>query len=102
ELFEGWPAARMRLLGEVLESLELLHEGRVAMLRVTRDMLTRTGADDDMVEGMVNYGRMLRGVEISVLLWEFPGDGAQLDTKISLRSSGRADVAKAATMLDGG
>ncbi|MCB9600752.1 MAG: DHH family phosphoesterase [Sandaracinus sp.] len=102
ELFEGWPPARLRLLGEVLETLELSEDGRVALLRVTRDMLARTGADDDMVEGMVNYGRMLRGVEIAALLWEFPSEKGGLDTKLSLRSSGAANVAKLATALGGG
>lgn len=102
ELFEGWPAPRMRLLGEILESLELELNGRLAILRVTRDMLARTNANDDMVEGMVNYGRMLRGVEIAALLWEFPSESGGLDTKVSLRSSGRADVAALATRLGGG
>lgn len=119
ELFEGWPVARMRLLGEVLETLELVLDGRVALLSVTREMLARSGADDDMVEGLVNYGRMLRGVEIAALLWEYPRDrvslppsekgaapkmqvSGALDTKVSLRSSGRADVARIATALGGG
>jgi phosphoesterase RecJ-like protein len=119
ELFEGWQPERMKLLGEVLESLELALDGRVAFLQVTRAMLARTHADDDMVEGLVNYGRMLRGVEIAVLLWEYPRDRlsappdgkgpmrpssipSALDTKVSLRSSGRADVARIATALGGG
>lgn len=102
ELFEGWPAARMHLLSAVLETLELHQGGRVAVLRVTRAMLERTGANDDMVEGMVNYGRMLRSVDVSLLLWEYPREGGGLDTKVSLRSSGRADVANVAMALGGG
>lgn len=102
-LFEGWSHARMKLLGSILEGMELELGGRVAVLTVTRAMLEEAGADDEMVEGMVNYGRMLRGVEISLLLWEIElTPGAGLVTKVSLRSSGGADVSKIAKALDGG
>ncbi|MEM1417607.1 MAG: bifunctional oligoribonuclease/PAP phosphatase NrnA [Myxococcota bacterium] len=103
ELFEGWPTERLQLLSAILDTLELRAEGRLALLRVTRAMLDELGADDDMVEGMVNYGRMIRGVEIAALFWEFPADGgAGIDTKISLRSSGDADVSRIAALLGGG
>ncbi|MCA9623096.1 MAG: hypothetical protein KC731_28955, partial [Myxococcales bacterium] len=72
------------------------------LLRVTRAMLKEHGADDDMVEGMVNYGRMLRGVEIAALMWEYPGDDRGLDLKVSLRSRGTADISLIALALGGG
>lgn len=101
ELFEGWQPSRLHLLGAVLDSLEVSLDGRLAMMFVTRDMLDSCGADDDMVEGMVNYGRMLRGVEVAALVWEFETpDGLQ--TKVSLRSRGEADVSTLATQLGGG
>jgi phosphoesterase RecJ-like protein len=102
-LFEGWEPARMTLLGDILEHLEMELDGRVAVLTITRTMLAEHGADDEMVEGMVNYGRMLRGVDISILFWEIEltrGEG--LVTKVSLRSSGKADVAWIAKQLGGG
>ena len=103
ELFEGWTEPRLKLLSAILDTLELDCDGRLAMLRVTRQMLIDNGADDDMVEGMVNYGRMLRGVEIAALLWEYPAEaGEGLDLKVSLRSSGRADISKIALALGGG
>jgi phosphoesterase RecJ-like protein len=105
-LFEGWEPPRLRLLGAVLETLETALEGRVATLRVTRRMLEENGADDDMVEGMVNYGRMLRGVQIAGLVWEWPviaADGtSRIEIKVSLRSRGEVDVSKIAVALGGG
>lgn len=101
ELFEGWPEERLQLLSAVLDTLELHEEGRIAMLSVTREMLERCGADDDMVEGMVNYGRMIRGVEVAALVWEFPEEGRQV-TKVSFRSRGDADVGSMAQALGGG
>jgi phosphoesterase RecJ-like protein len=101
-VFEGWAPERLRLLGAVLETLRTECEGRVATLLVTREMLGRLGADDDMVEGLVNYARMLRGVEIAALVWEWhPRDGAP-QVKLSLRSRGRADVSRVAVALGGG
>ncbi len=97
-LFERWEPQRMRLLADLLAGLTLDLDDRVAVLRVTQDALARVGADAEMVEGMVNYGRMLEGVEVAVLLWEQPDGG----TKISLRASGSADVAAVARALHGG
>ena len=99
-LFEGWSPARMKLLGAVIGSMTMALDGKVAVLRVTRALLDEVGADDEMVEGMVGYGRMLEGVEISALLWEMAGE--RRETKISLRASGGADVSKIALALGGG
>lgn len=98
-LFERWQPARMSLLGEVLRAMELSREGRVALVVVDRALFERTGAADDMLEGMVNYGRMMEGVEVAALLW-VPADASTV--KLSLRSGGRIDVAKIAQSLGGG
>lgn len=105
QLFERWEPARLRLLSAIIATLEVQFDGRVALMRVTRQMLEICGANDDMVEGMVNYARRVEGVEIGALLWEWPvrdADGEHLETKISLRSSGTADVSVIAAALRGG
>ena len=102
QLFEAWRPERLKLLSAVLDTLELDCDGKLAILRVTREMLQRTGANDEMVEGLVNYGRMLRGVEVAVLLWEFPGDSGAIETKVSFRSRGQVDVGCLASELGGG
>lgn len=105
QLFERWAPARLQLLSSIIATLETAFDGRVAIMTVTRDMLNRCGADDDMVEGMVNYARRVDGAEIGALLWEWPvrdQRGNHLETKISLRSSGAADVSVIATALQGG
>ena len=100
-LFEDFQPARLKLVGASIDDMRLAFGGRVSIQRVTRAMLARAGADDDMVEGLVNYGRMLRGVEVAVLLWEQASASAPA-TKVSLRSAGRADVAGVALRLGGG
>lgn len=105
QLFERWEMARLRLLSSIIATLEIAFDGRVAIMRVTRQMLAICGADDDMVEGMVNYARRVEGVEVGALLWEWEvrsSSGTRLETKISLRSSGDFDVSTIALALDGG
>ena len=105
QLFERWKPARLRLVSAIIATLQFAFDDRVAIMRVTRDMLQACGADDDMVEGMVNYARGVEGAEIGALLWEWPvhdAGGARLDTKISLRSSGTTDVSVIAAALNGG
>ncbi|MDH3623705.1 MAG: bifunctional oligoribonuclease/PAP phosphatase NrnA [Myxococcales bacterium] len=105
QLFERWEPARLKLLAEIISTLQMAFDGRAAIMRVTRKMLADCGANDDMVEGMVNYARRVEGAEIGALLWEWPvlEDGSNhLETKISLRSSGKADVSSIAQALNGG
>ena len=100
-LFEGWPEEKLLLLREVLGTLERTLDGELALLTVTREIVARTGADDEMVEGLVNYGRRIDGVEVAALLWELePRDGGPR-TKVSFRGR-RADVSIVAVALGGG
>jgi len=105
QLFERWAPARLQLLAAIIATLETSFDGRAAIMRVTREMLEDSGADDDMVEGMVNYARRVEGAEIGALLWEWPvrdASGERMETKVSLRSSGTADVSEIAAALNGG
>jgi phosphoesterase RecJ-like protein len=105
QLFERWEPARLRLLSSIIATLDTAFDGRVAIMRVTREMLAICDANDDMVEGMVNYARRVEGVEVGALLWEWQvheSDGSHVETKISLRSSGNADVSVIAAALNGG
>jgi phosphoesterase RecJ-like protein len=99
-LFERWSVARMSLLGEVLRAMQVEDGGRIAIVCVDRGMMARSGASDDLIEGMVNYGRMLEGVRVAALLWQPSGrDG---EVKVSLRAGESADVSTVAVALGGG
>jgi phosphoesterase RecJ-like protein len=106
-VFEGWSMARMRLLGMAISAIQTEYAGRVAVVSLPLAMLEQTGATDDMAEGLVEYGRMLKGVEISIMLWERrPRSDETLDgtlfTRMSLRSAGQADVSRVAVSMGGG
>ena len=97
-VYENRPLAVLRLLTEMLESLELHADGRIASVLLTAEMMKRAGATSADTEGLVDYPRTISGVEGVALLRERE-DGK---TKVSLRSRGEADVEKVARRYGGG
>lgn len=79
--------------GQAIESLVLRLEGRVAVLHLDREAMSAGEPDE-----VVNYGLMIRGVEVAVLLKErAPGC-----YRISLRSRDKVDVSQVAGTFGGG
>jgi len=106
-VFESWPMERLRLLGFAINAIETEFTGRVAILCVPLTMIDRAGATERMVDGMVEYGRMIKGVEVSIMLWERKPrsdetDYGQLMARLSLRSAGSVDVSRIASAFGGG
>jgi len=97
-IYEIWSWPRLRLLGEVINRLELICRGRVAITTVSQSLLQRTGTTIQDLESFINYGRMVEGVEVSVVISEL---GPQ-KCKASFRSNGTVDVAAVARSLGGG
>ena len=98
EIYESMPQSRQRLLARALDSLEYSHGGRVAIMTIRNDMYAVSGADSSMTDGMINFARGVRGVEVAVLFREKKEDGWRL----SLRSRGSIDVSRVAARLGGG
>lgn len=97
-LWEHVPARIIRLTGVVLQTLELVADGRIAVIRCDREMLERAGAAPEDTENLVNYPRSIDGVEVAVLLKAFvPGS-----VRVSLRSRGTVDVRSVAARFGGG
>lgn len=97
-VYESYPAKRFKLLGMVLNTLELTQDNKIATLVVTLDMLKKADADKEIADGFVNYARGISGVEVGILFRESkPGD-----YKISFRSRGNVDVAEVGLVFGGG
>ena len=97
-IYESNPAAVMRLLGELLATLELHDEGRVATVRITREMMERAGAEPGDSEGLIDYPRSIAGVRAVALFRELDGG----EHKVSLRSRGGVNVERIARQHGGG
>ena len=79
--------------GQAIESLVLRLGGRVAVLHLDREAMSAGEPDE-----VVNYGMMIQGVEVAVLLKErAPGC-----YRVSLRSRDKVDVSQVAGTFGGG
>ncbi len=98
ELYFTQPLRVLKLRAEALESLEVLLDGRLSYIVVTRAMIEAAGAKPDDTEGMIEAARMVAGVEVAVLQRELE-DG----WKFSLRAKNeKIDVNKIAGLFGGG
>jgi bifunctional oligoribonuclease and PAP phosphatase NrnA len=75
---------RLRLTGFVLsQKLKVLPEFHTAYMTLSKDELKEFGAQTGDTEGLVNYGLSIKGIRLSVLMYD-RGD----EIKLSLRSLG--------------
>lgn len=97
-LYESQPLPVVRLAGEMLRTLEVHENGRVATARLTQEMFERVGASPGDSEGLIDFPRSVAGVEAVALIRQRE-DGTH---KVSLRSRGEVDVEKIARHHGGG
>ncbi len=97
-LFEEFPIRRLYLERLVLERLELLLGGRLALSSLYSDDFERLGAHMSESENLVNRLRENQGVVVGVLLTKFSDEL----TRVSFRSKDTLDVAAVAKTLGGG
>ncbi|AGL01294.1 DHH family phosphoesterase [Desulfoscipio gibsoniae] len=97
-LYEEKPLVSLRILNAVLQTLGISDCGRVAWMYVKRDTLRSLDASDEHVDGVINYPRMIKGVELALFFRELE-DGKY---KVSLRSKYYLDVNKLAARFGGG
>jgi len=99
-------ASRWKLLGRALSSLQLHHNGSVALMRLTLKDFADCDADRNDTSGFADMVQSIASVRVSVVLTEAetaPGDPPT--TKVSMRSrpgSNAIDVNKATMSLGGG
>lgn len=96
-VYDGQPAARVRLLGRALTSLTLEAGGAIAWMVLPVAAFAEAGDERD-TEGIINHAQAVEGVEVSVLFKELEADSF----KVSLRSDGSVDVAAVAAEFGGG
>jgi phosphoesterase RecJ-like protein len=88
----------LRLLGFVLQNLEILAEGKISFMVIDQKSLKDFKVSVEDIEGFVDYSLFLKGVEVGVL---FRQKDKSL-TKVSLRSQNSFDVASLARNFGGG
>lgn len=97
-LFESRPREEIQLLREALQSLEFSSDGRIAWMTLSYEQLTNMNAQEVYPEDIINYTRMIAGVEVGLLFREInPGI-----VKIGFRSKNKVDVSAIAAQWGGG
>lgn len=97
-IFDNYTPGRLRLLKQVLATMELFHRDRIAFIRVSRGMYEQTGTIQDDTENFINLPRSIGSVEVAVFLKETEDDRIA----VSMRAKGGCNVAKIAGLFGGG
>ncbi|MFQ3610463.1 MAG: bifunctional oligoribonuclease/PAP phosphatase NrnA [Fimbriimonadales bacterium] len=98
EVFETRSFSAVKLLGLALSTIQRTPDGRIAWVSVSRKAFEEAGASEDETEGIVNFARSVRGVEVAMFLRETPNH----KVRVSLRSRGKVNVAEIANRFGGG
>lgn len=88
----------VRLLGEVLNTLQVGIDGKVAWGVLDQKMLGKYPVENEETESYVNYARSIEGVEVGILFKELIPN----EIKLSWRSTSAVDVSKLAAHFGGG
>ena len=97
-IYQNESMDKFRLESKVIESAEIFAGGLGVVACVTQEMLRECNCSMEEAEGIVTKLRSIRGVEISVLIKEYP-DGCM---KVGLRAKHVGDVSRIATRFGGG
>ena len=91
------PYARLQILGMLLNTLQV-HSSRIASITLTQEMLEKTGASANDMEGIVDYPLSMEGIDLAAFFRE----EANGQYRVSLRSKNNFDVSIVAGHFGGG
>lgn len=97
-LFDNKELVQQKLLGYALAQLKTTARGKIAWTSIPLRVMHELGALDEHADGIVNYPRSIRGVEIGLLIREVEPQ----KIKIGFRSKRAVDVNKVAAIFNGG
>jgi len=97
-IFDQKPLAQIKLLQCALNGLEIHAHGQLALMILNAEDFQKSGAEQELSEGLVNHARSIAGVEVAVLLKEV----GPREIKGGLRSNLWLNVNEIATLFGGG
>ena len=81
-----------------IDRMEFLEDGKISFTYINLEDINKIGATDDDHEGIVDEGRCIEGVEVSIFLRETENKGY----KVSLRSNEYVNVSDICLIFGGG
>lgn len=97
-MFETKSRAAVELLKHVYGDMEFYHDGRCAVLCLTRALLAETGAGESELTGVSSFVRQVEGVLIGLTLQE----RGENEYKVSMRSNAPASAQAVCARFGGG
>ncbi|MEG6521705.1 DHH family phosphoesterase [Desulfotomaculum sp. 1211_IL3151] len=97
-IFGEQPLKSIRLLEVALRNLDVSECGRIAWISINQEKIESVGAEDQHIEGLINYPRKIKGVELAISFRELD----QNRVKVSFRSKYTVDVNLLAKKFGGG
>jgi len=101
---QGDSPARLRLMERALSSLRLLDKDRAAIMCLSKQDFTETGASDDEYGGIIDLPKAVGSIRVIVLLTELEPNltKASFRSKASLNGNDEVDVNLVAQRFNGG
>ncbi len=98
KLYQSRSLERTNLFIESLKSLNLYHNGKIGIIKITQEMLNNNNATMEDTEGIISFIRDIENIEVACVLKEFDKE----EIKLSLRSKEYLDVSKVCLEFHGG
>jgi bifunctional oligoribonuclease and PAP phosphatase NrnA len=97
-VFDSNSFGKLKLIGALLDSMDLTDDGRLAILQMDEDMLTSCGCTHNDTEGVINLPLTAREIQ-AVVFFKIGSNG---DVRVSMRSKYDVDVRLVASSYGGG
>ncbi len=97
-VYEQSTIGKLKLIGALLDTMDVSADGRLAILTLDDELMARTGATSYDTDGLINMPLMASAVQ-AVALVRAEADGL---VRVSLRSKGDLDVRLVAAQFGGG
>lgn len=97
-VFDSNSFGKLKLIGALLDDMELVDDGRLAVLHMDDEMLAATGSTNNDTEGLINLPLTAREIQ-AVVFFKVTGTG---EVRVSMRSKYDVDVRQVASEFGGG
>lgn len=97
-LYQSSTLEKTKLFIKSLNTLDILADGKIGVVEVTKEMLNECNAEMEDSDGIVTFVRDIDGIEVACILKEFSDN----EIKVGLRSKKYIDVANICFKFGGG
>lgn len=97
-IYNSKPSNVVKAFIECISGIELYYDNRFGIASITGDILERNNVNMGDIDGVVEFIREIKEVEVSCVLKEYEGK----NTKVSLRSKNNIDVSDVSLIFGGG